>query len=107
MYVIFWSIYLHFAVFVRGKNMLEKAIICLSRVDEKWSAGAFADNKKTEYAMSEKILSNFEEKKWHSKENERRGENAKMLPELSDGGLIRKWDIGERVYIVNVPLSNG
>ncbi len=40
--------------------------------------------------MSEKILSNFEEKKWHSKENERRGENAKMLPELSDGGLIRK-----------------
>ncbi len=49
---------IHFAVFVRGKNMLEKAIICLSRVDEKLCAGAFADNKKPEYAMREKILSN-------------------------------------------------
>jgi hypothetical protein len=53
----------HFAVFVRGKNMLEKAIICLSRVDEKWNAGAFADNKKRNLRWAKKILSNLEVKK--------------------------------------------
>ncbi len=54
MYVIFWSIYLHFAVFVEDKNMFEKPIICLSRVDEKWSAGAFADNKKRNMRWAKK-----------------------------------------------------
>jgi hypothetical protein len=43
--------------------MLEKAIICLSRVDEKWNAGAFADNKKRNMRWAKKILSNFEETK--------------------------------------------